>query len=243
VLDTLRHSYVDLDDPTHLEFRYARIVADVLATLPNGPLRTLYVGGGGFTFPGYITATRPGSTHLVLELDASLVDIAERELGLVRNDDLVVEVGDARLGINKAPVDSFDFVLGDAFGGPSVPWHLTTEEFLTEVAARLTDDGMYVMNLIDYPPNGFARAELATVAAVFPHVLVIAPQEYLNAATGGNFVLVGSKAPISPEAVGANTMARNGIETVLDDDMARAWVGDAAVLRDDFAPVDQLMSR
>jgi MFS family permease len=82
-LDTLRHSYIDLEDPTHLEFRYAKIVGDVLAALPDGPLRTLYVGGGGFTFPGYISATRPGSTHLVLELDSSLVDIAERELGLV----------------------------------------------------------------------------------------------------------------------------------------------------------------
>jgi spermidine synthase len=242
-LDTLRHSYIDLEDPTHLEFRYAKIVGDVLAALPDGPLRTLYVGGGGFTFPGYISATRPGSTHLVLELDSSLVDIAERELGLVLGEDLLVEVGDARLRINQAPRGAFDFVLGDAFGGPSVPWHLTTEEFLTEVAARLTDAGLYVMNLIDYPPHGFARAELATVAAVFPHVLVIAPRPYLDAATGGNFVLVGSKVPITAEAVMANTIARNGIETVLGNDAARAWIGDAAVLRDDFAPVDQLMSR
>jgi len=242
-LDTLRHSYVDLEDPTHLEFRYAQLVADVLGTLPDGPLRTMYVGGGGFTFPGYISALRPGSSHFVLELDASLVDIAERELGLVLSDDLVVEVGDARLGIQEAPLDSFDFVLGDAFGGPSVPWHLTTEEFLSEVADRLAADGLYAMNLIDYPPHGFARAELATVAAVFPYVLVIAPQTYLNGDTGGNFVLVGSKVPISADAVMARTVARGGTEVALEGDAARAWVDDAAVLRDDFAPVDQLMSR
>jgi hypothetical protein len=84
---------------------------------------------------------------------------------------------------------------------------------------------------------------LATVAAVFPHVLVIAPPVYIDAATGGNFVLVGSKVPIAAEAVMANTIARNGIETVLAGEAARAWAGDAAVLRDDFAPVDQLMSR
>ena len=29
LLDTLRHSYVDLDDPTHLEFEYVRAVAAV----------------------------------------------------------------------------------------------------------------------------------------------------------------------------------------------------------------------
>jgi spermidine synthase len=242
-LDTLRHSYVDLDDPTYLEFRYARIVADVLATLPEGPLRTLYVGGGGFTFPGFISATRPGSSHLVLELDASLVDIAERELGLVRSENLAIDVGDARLGIHRAPLGSFDFALGDAFGGPSVPWHLTTQEFLGEVAARLTDDGLYAMNLIDYPPNRFARAELATIASVFPHVLVIAPGPFFDAQDGGNFVLVGSKAPIDANAVMRNAFARNGIETALSGDAALAWIGDAAILRDEFAPVDQLMSR
>jgi len=53
LLDTLRHSYVDLDDPTHLEFAYARVFADVIATVaPAGPLRALHVGGGGFTLPG-----------------------------------------------------------------------------------------------------------------------------------------------------------------------------------------------
>ncbi len=242
-LDTLRHSYVDLEDPTYLEFRYARLVADVLAALPDGPLRNLYVGGGGFTFPAYISAVRPGSSHFVLELDPALVDLAERELGLVQSPDLVVVVGDARLGIHQAPLGSFDFVLGDAFGGPSVPWHLTTEEFLRDVADRLDDEGLYAMNLIDYPPYGFARAEAATIAAVFPHVLVMAPEPYLAGRDGGNFVLVGSKVPLDAAAVMANTAARASSELTLGGEAAAAWIDGADVLRDDFAPVDQLMSR
>jgi hypothetical protein len=242
-LDTLRHSYIDLEDPSYLEFRYARLVADALATVPDGPLRTLYVGGGGFTFPAYISAVRPGSSHLVLELDASLVDLAERELGLVQSPDLVVEAGDARLGINRAPLGEFDFVLGDAFGGPSVPWHLTTQEFLEDVADRLDDQGLYAMNLIDYPPHRFARAEAATVAAVFEHVLIIAPPSYLDGEAGGNFVLVGSKVPIDPAAVRAGAVARGDSEITIGGQDVLDWIGDAAVLRDDFAPVDQLIGR
>jgi spermidine synthase len=240
-LDTLRHSYVDLEDPTYLDFRYARLVADVLTAVPDGPLRTLYVGGGGFTFPAYISAVRPGSSHLVLELDASLVDIAERELGLVQSADLVVEVGDARTGIRRAPLGEFDFVLGDAFGGPSVPWHLTTAEFLQDVADRLDDQGLYVMNLIDYPAHRFARAEAATVAEVFEHLLVVAPRSYLDGEAGGNFVLVGSKVPIDPNAVMAATAARGGTEITIGGGQALEWIEDAGVLRDDFAPVDQLI--
>ena len=45
-LDTLRHSYVDLEDPTHLEFRYAQIFGAVLDTqLPTGPASSLSIGG------------------------------------------------------------------------------------------------------------------------------------------------------------------------------------------------------
>ncbi len=242
-LDTLRHSYVDVADPTHLEFRYAKVVGDVLGALPPGPVRALHVGGGGFTFPAYLDAVRPGSTHLVLELDPGVVAIAEDRLGLTVGGGLAVEVGDARLGIRRAGVGDFDLVLGDAFGGRSVPWHLTTEEFLQAVADRLDGDGLYVMNLIDHPPLRFAKAEAATIAAVFPHLVVAAPPGHLAGEIGGNFVLVGSRAPLDAAAIRAGIAARAGEEAVLAGAEARAWAGGARVLRDDFAPVDQLISR
>ena len=48
ILDRLHNSYVDLEEPTHLEFRYVRIIADVVNThMPEGPLRTVSIGGGG----------------------------------------------------------------------------------------------------------------------------------------------------------------------------------------------------
>ena len=36
MLDTLRHSYVDLDDPTHLEFEYVRAIAAVTDVVAPG---------------------------------------------------------------------------------------------------------------------------------------------------------------------------------------------------------------
>ena len=50
----------------------------------------LHLGGGGFTMPRYIDATRPGSRNLVLELDPSVLATAREELGLVTSEDLVV---------------------------------------------------------------------------------------------------------------------------------------------------------
>ena len=67
----------------------------------------------------------------------------------------------------RAPIRRLRLVIGDAFGGLAVPWHLTTTEFLDEVARVLRPDGAYVANLIDYPPLGFFRAEAATAATRF----------------------------------------------------------------------------
>ena len=52
-LDDLRHSYVDLKDPSHLEFAYIKSFADVIdVAFPGHPaIDALHIGGGGFTIP------------------------------------------------------------------------------------------------------------------------------------------------------------------------------------------------
>jgi spermidine synthase len=243
-LDTLRHSYVDLRDPAYLEFRYARLVADTVDTAaPDGPLDALYIGGGGFTLPRWLSAERPGSTNTVLELDPSLVDIAEAELGLIPGEIDEIAIGDARLGIAETPEAGYDLVVGDAFGGLSVPWHLTTREFVEDIASRLSPDGVYVMNLIDYPPFRFAKAEAATLAEVFPEVVVMAPPDYLDGNGGGNIVLAAGREPFDVAALEAAISDRAGSEVALTGDEAAAWIGGSPILTDDFAPVDQWISR
>jgi SAM-dependent methyltransferase len=241
-LDTLRHSYVDLDDPTHLEFRYSRVMADVLAELPEGGLAGAYIGGGGFTIPRYVAAVRPGSTAEVLEIDGELVELVEAELGLVLDASLRARIGDARLLLPDYADDSFDYVVGDAFAGLSVPWHLTTREFLEEIDRVLRPGGVYTINLIDYPPLGFARAETATFLEVFEHVAVISTVGRLRGEQGGNYVLVGSQEPVDWAAIGAQILERGGFDAVYAGADAAGFAGGATVLRDDFAPVDQLLS-
>ncbi len=239
VLDTFVNSYVDLEDPTYLSSRYARVADAVIASLaPSGPLDLVFIGGGGYTLPRFYQVSR-GGTSTVLELDAALTSIAVEELGLDEGPWLTTRVGDARLTLKKLPDARFDVVVGDAFSGRSVPWHLTTTEFLTEVRAKLTDRGMYVMNTIDYPPTRFARAEAATIADVFPYVAVVAPQAYLDFERGGNFVLVGSMQPIPATAIEALIAS----EVVVTGTDAQVWFDGVTALTDSYAPVDQLINR
>ncbi len=235
-LDQLRHAYVDLDDPTVLDIRYIRLFAQASEPIRAGePIRTLHLGGGGFSFPQYLQHVRGGGFDLVLEIDRDLVDIAEDELGFVQTPDLQVRTGDARNAVDELPEDDYDLVIGDAFGGSSVPWHLTTREFLEEVDRVLRVDGLYVMNVIDGGSNRFARAQVATLRQVFEHVQVIVPPTGVPEFRRVNQVLVASQAPI-PALPIADADGRLIPEGDLD-----TFVDGANPLRDDFAPVDQLL--
>ena len=206
VLDRLSHAYVDLADPTNLKFGYERRFSDVVGPYLDGlgrPVDVLHVGGGGFTFPRYLEATRPVASQTVLELDPRVLAVAQEQLGFAPSDAIRVVVGDARLSIERLPDDSVDLVVGDAFGGLAVPWHLTTTEFLEEIGRVLRPGGMYVMNLIDYPPLGFVRAEAATASRLFEHVAVISGRTTLANEAGGNVVLVASAEPLDVAAVTA----------------------------------------
>lgn len=248
VLDNLRHSAVDLDDPRYLEFEYIRAIASVTDTaFPEGEAIDAYhLGAGGLTIPRYLAAERPGTRSVVSEIDGGVVRIDEQRLGLGDVPGVDVRVEDGRLGLRRLADDSRDLVVGDAFGGVSVPWHLTTREALADVRRVLRPDGVYVANLIDYGEQRFARAEVATMRAVFDNVMVAGQAGDVGldspfGSDGGNLVAIASDRPLDPVAIRAAMDRRDTGWTVRDPAGTAAWVGDAQVLTDDYAPVDQLL--
>jgi len=239
LLDDVLHSYVDLEDPTHLEYAYTRWIADGIdATRPaEEPLDVVFVGGGGFTLPRWLQATRPGSTAHVLEVDGDLVEVVRERLGLRDAPGLSVAVGDARTTLRNLPTDSADVIVGDAFGTYAVPWHLATTEWAQEVQRVLRPGGLYALNVIDYPPLELLRSETATLLGVFEDVrLVTAPDEVQRPA-GGNALLFASDRPLPPPVLsgeyGEMSLERAGLEL---------FASDAEPLSDDFAPADQQLT-
>ena len=242
VLDRVRNSYVDLADPTFLQFRYMKLFGDIIdVTAARDALHVVSIGGGGFTMPGFIEQTRPGSTNTVLEIDAKLVDIGREHLALT--DEIAVIIDDARISIRDIPDATADVVIGDAYSGASVPWHLTTVEFTREIRRVLAPDGVYVMNVIDFGSLEFIRAEAVTLTEVFPDVALFAPPSYLGGDAGGNFVLVGSGPAIDIAAIETMIRSRGGTEFGIQGERLQRFYGEAPVLTDDFAPVDQMLGR
>lgn len=243
-LDDLRHSYVDLTDPGHLEFTYIQRFADAVdAHFPAGrPLDAVHVGGGGFTMPRWLAATRPGSRSVVLEIDRSVVSLGRAHLGVDEIAGLEVITGDARTSLRRLGDSTADLIVGDAFGSVSVPWHLATREFVADVRRVLRPHGLFILNVIDNDPRAFLRAELATVAAVFDHVALLARSDQLGAGGGGNFVIVASDRRLDHAELSVRARARGEPGSLVRGGALIALADEAMILEDDRAPVDQLLT-
>jgi spermidine synthase len=236
VLDDLRHSYVDLDDPTYLDFWYTRRFADVIEGLAvDDPIDVVHIGGGALTVPTWVQTTRPDSDQVVFELDGELVDLVIDEFGRSAGPGTGVDVvvGDARQTLREVPADSVDVVIGDAFGSRAVPWHLATQEFVAEVERVLRPGGLYALNVIDGAQLSFLRAETTTIASVFAHVEVVLSESAVEGRIG-NAVIVASDRPFDADRLDPEDGRR------VDD--VDAFVDGATLLTDDFAPVDQLLT-
>jgi spermidine synthase len=195
-IDRIRQSYVDLDDPTYLDFEYVQALADVLDALPSGPLAVTHIGGGACTFARYVATTRPGSPQIVLEPDAALTALVRARLPLPRTSRIRIRPIDGRDGVVALADASADVVVLDAFHGGRVPGELTTAEFMTEIARVLRPTGVLLANIADGPPVTYTRRVLATVRSVLPQTLVIAEPAVRKGRRYGNVVLAASRAPL-----------------------------------------------
>ncbi|MFJ8826507.1 spermidine synthase [Streptomyces sp. NPDC102467] len=198
LLDGAPQSHVDLADPAHLSFEYQRRIGHVidLAADPGRPVQAVHLGGGAFTLARYVAATRPRATQQVVESDGPLVQLVRTELPLEPGSRIRVRTADAREALGKLPDAWADVLVADVFSGARTPGHLTTTEFLTEVRRVLRPAGTYVANLADGPPLAYLRAQIATAAAVFPELALIADPTVLRGKRFGNAVLVASALPL-----------------------------------------------
>ncbi|WP_369132955.1 spermidine synthase [Modestobacter sp. I12A-02662] len=234
LIDGVPQSHVDLTDPTYLEFEYVRRIGHVLdlAGDPGGPLDVVHLGGGALTLPRYVAVTRPGSPQRVMEVDERLTDLVRSRLPLPRGARVRVRAADARAGLAALPPRSADVVVVDVFAGARTPAHLTTVEFATDVARVLRAGGTTVWNVSDGPPLRFARAEAATLAAVFANVALIAEPGTLRGRRFGNLVAVASDAELPIAALTRRCAGDPMPARLVDGESLRTFVGQVGPVTD-----------
>ncbi|AKQ63644.1 Spermidine synthase [Myxococcus hansupus] len=164
--------------PVHEEVFGHYLLAPVMAQKEPRAPRVLILGLGAGTSAQGLRATYPGVEVVGVELDAEVVRLGRSHFGLPS--DVEVHVGDARAFLSS-DTRQYDVILVDAFRFPYVPFHLTTREFATAVAARLEPGGVACFNVGRYEQErAVVDAVGATLATVFPEVQAADARNHSN---------------------------------------------------------------
>jgi spermidine synthase len=144
--DKSNQSAVALDDPFRSVIRYPDYLHLALAVKPDAR-RVLVLGLGGGAVTKRYWRDYPQMRVDSVEIDPVVVDVARRYFGLPEDERLRVFTQDARRYIQTSS-DTYDIIIIDAYYDDALPFHLTTEEFLREVKARLAPDGVVAYNVV-----------------------------------------------------------------------------------------------
>ena len=252
-LDKLLHSQISMEDPLKLHYGYVRIFSSLTrrrgADHPH--LRTLTIGGGGYVFPRYLEANWPESVVEVVEIDPAVTRAAHRAFGLPERTRIRIHHMDGRAFINGLArrqrrgeaVEPYDFIYLDAVNDFSVPFQLTTVEFFEKTRDLLAPDGTLLVNFIEIVDQGrLAGALTRTLENVFPQVELFSLGEPEALGQGSRITLVlaaSGRAFDNPSGEGRSAgVVRIDAATV---ERYKRSV-DGLVLRDSFAPVEQLVA-
>lgn len=215
LVDGTPQSHVNLRDPSELFFEYVRRIGHVidLFKTPGQPISALHLGGGAFTLPRYIEATRPGSRQQIVELEGALVDLVREAAPLPKRASIRVRRGDAREVLGRLPEGmrgAMDLVVVDIFAGDRTPAHVSSTEFYQLIRPLLAPGGIIVANVTDGSGQRFTRGQAATLAALFPTIAAIAEPQVLKGRRFGNIVLLASGDAAGEAAHGGSAGASPG---------------------------------
>ncbi len=253
VLDHLVHSYTDLKDPLYLEYEYIRIYEEFVSwqASKRKSLKTLFIGGGGYTFPRFIEAKYPKAEISVVEIDPEITQVVKKYLGISEASRIRSLNEDGRWFVmNCKEPGSFDFIFGDAFNDLSIPYHLTTKEFAMQLKRLLKPDGLLLANVIDsFKKGAFMPSYIRTLEEVFGkgnvHLITLSSEfEHIGIST---CVVVASSQKLDMDDFIRTIKGERGKEMtshIMPQDRLQQYLQErySMILTDDYVPVDNLIA-
>ena len=189
--------YVDTRESAH---RYVAASLEVLEPLMDDIDAMLVLGGAALTLPVVFQKRNPHLSIDVVEIDPAVTELAERyfSYGEASYPGIRVHHEDGRLWLRRSR-DTFDVVYLDVFDHLlTVPWTMVTREALSDMAARLEPDGLFVANILsplDGPGVGFLQRFRATLGEVFAVERVYLTEPARHPIVTQNLIVVASNTP------------------------------------------------
>ena len=251
-LDHLVHSYSHATKTDDLRYAYEQIDSEVAEFIlkRDGQVRYLLLGGGGYTMPRYLENAYPADKAIidVVEIDPMVTQVAKTHMGLGLNTRVTSYNLDARQYLAERNVSErkYNIIQADAFNDFSVPYHLTTREFGSLVKQHLTDDGVYLVNMIDGGDAEFARALIRTVGINFPYLYFCPTNKAYDGIRLNTMLLIASAKPLDEaklRSVGGHDDVRHINSWLIDRADLDKWLAKPPqlVLTDEYVPTDNLL--
>ncbi len=251
--DKLMHSEIIMGNIQDLQYSYEQIhaAATHLLSRDKDKLSVLVIGGGGYVFPRYVESVWPGSRVDVVEIDPRVTEAAMQAFGLERNTPINTFTMDASNYVDELLKQNcageaekrYDFIYEDALNDYSIPYQLCTKEFNDKIAEILTDDGVYMIELIDIYDSGlFVGAFVNTLEQTFPYVYVVTEDEPRS--MRNTFVIIAAGRELNLEGIGSEKSVRNLDLWVLNNSDMEELTRKAnqTILTDNYAPVENLLA-
>ncbi len=144
--DSSHQSAISLDDPYQSRIRYPDYMHLALALKPDAK-RVLVLGLGGGAITKRFWRDYPTVTVDSVEIDPVVVEVARKYFWLPEDERSRVFIEDARRYVQSTG-ETYDIVIVDAYYSDSLPFHLTTGEFLREIKSVMAPDGVLAYNVI-----------------------------------------------------------------------------------------------
>jgi predicted membrane-bound spermidine synthase len=250
--DATNQSAIDLTDGYRSTIAYPNYFDLALAIKPDAK-RVLVLGMGGGAITKRWWRDYPDMTIDSVEIDPVVVDVASRYFGLPEDARLGVFTTDARRYVQTTD-KTYDVVIVDAYYADSLPFHLTTSEFLSEVKSRMAPDGVLAYNVISTVSgerSKLFRTTYRTAGGVWDHLWAfpIGLSKDGDAEKRRNIIVLASDADIPASEVLRRTSTGVDGRVKLDGfsgfsaDLYTAIVplGDVPVMTDAYAPTDSLI--
>ncbi len=163
--------FLDTDDPTDLVYGYTKYYS--LYKIFNPDVKNaLIIGGGAYSIPKALLAELPNATIDVSEIEPSLFDLAKQYFKVEDNPNLHNYTEDGRRFLRDSE-KKYDLIFSDVYYSLfSIPAHFTTREFFVVAKEKLSDDGVFVANLIgdlSRQQPSLIFAEIKTFQSIFPN--------------------------------------------------------------------------
>jgi hypothetical protein len=244
VLDHLSHGTSSRDQPRLMFSEFTAMIDEIgRGRMGTEPFSAFFIGGGTYSVPR-AWADRGTGPITVAEIDPDVTAVAVRDFW-VSADQFEILHEDARRALLNRPDSRYDVIVGDAFGDIAVPSHLVTREFFERwCETGLSDEGVFLMNVVDFPERLDALAAITvTLQAVFPSVEIWTNAQPPVAGEQRVFVLAAGGQPSSFSSITTGAPEPVRFAALADGFVKRlAERGAPPLLTDDYAPIDRLLA-